>query len=49
MTNNDPLKIKNIRLGGDEPSLEVEAEIAKRQYLAKNKKEKEKREDNAKR
>jgi len=41
MTSIDPLKIKDIRLGGDEPSLEVEAEIAKRQYLAKKRERKE--------
>jgi len=37
MQNDDPLKIKNVPLGGTGPSLEVEAIIAKRQYLRKKK------------
>ncbi len=35
-SNSDPLGINNISLGGAPPSLKVEAQIAARQYYAKN-------------
>ena len=34
--NSDPLRIKGIALGGDPPSLEIEALIANRRWAAQN-------------
>ena len=35
-SNEDPLGIKNVRLGGAGPSLKVEAEIVFRQWASQN-------------
>ena len=43
LPNDDPLGIRKVVLGGASPSLQVEAEIAVRQYFSKKQKIKKKK------